>query len=72
MTGLILASILLPFLGSLAVLVVPRSWVKLLSQIYCTGLGAVQLDCVDRISHNWAKFLGSPTWCTWAMFWSLG
>jgi hydrogenase-4 component D len=32
MTGLILASILLPFLGSLAVLVVPRSWVKLLSQ----------------------------------------
>jgi hydrogenase-4 component D len=32
MTALILASILLPFLGSLAVLVVPRSWVKLLSQ----------------------------------------
>ena len=31
MTGLILASILLPFLGSLAVLVVPRAWVKLLS-----------------------------------------
>jgi len=32
MTGLILASILLPFLGSLAVLLVPRSWIKLLSQ----------------------------------------
>jgi hydrogenase-4 component D len=32
MTALILASILLPFLGSLAVLVVPRSLVKLLSQ----------------------------------------
>jgi len=31
MTELILASILLPFLGSLLVLVVPRSWVKLLS-----------------------------------------
>lgn len=33
MTGLILASILLPFLGSLLVLIVPRSWIKLLSQI---------------------------------------
>lgn len=33
MTELILASILLPFLGGLLVLVVPRSWVKLLSAI---------------------------------------
>ena len=33
MTGLIIASILLPFLGSLLVLVIPRSGVKLLSQI---------------------------------------
>lgn len=33
MTGLIIASILLPFLGSLLVLVVPRTWIRLLSQI---------------------------------------
>ena len=28
MTGLILASILLPFLGGVLVLIIPRSWVK--------------------------------------------
>jgi hydrogenase-4 component D len=33
MTGLIVVSILLPFLGSLLVLVIPRSWVKLFSQV---------------------------------------
>lgn len=33
MTGFILASILLPFLGGLLVLAVPRSWVKALSQV---------------------------------------
>lgn len=32
MTGLILASILLPFLGGLLVLIIPRSWIKLISQ----------------------------------------
>lgn len=34
MTGYALASILLPFLGALIVLVVPRSWVKPLSQVF--------------------------------------
>ena len=33
MTGLIIASILLPFLGSLLVLVIPRAWIRLLSQV---------------------------------------
>ncbi len=33
MSGLILASIMLPFLGGVMVLVIPRSWVKIFSQV---------------------------------------
>jgi len=33
MTGFILASILLPFLGGLLVLIIPRNWVKVFSQL---------------------------------------
>jgi hydrogenase-4 component D len=33
MTGFILASILLPFLGSLLVLIIPRNWVRVFSQV---------------------------------------
>ena len=33
MTGFILASILIPFLGALLILIIPRSWVKVVSQV---------------------------------------
>jgi len=42
MTGFIIASILAPFLGGLLILVVPRTWIKLLSQ----GVALIAAVCV--------------------------
>jgi hydrogenase-4 component D len=43
MTELILASILLPFLGGLLVLVIPRSWIKIFSEITALVAGLCSL-----------------------------
>lgn len=48
MSGLILASILLPFVGSLLVLVTRRSWIKLLSQV--TALASALCSLLVLIS----------------------
>ncbi|MCZ7554303.1 MAG: hydrogenase 4 subunit D [Anaerolineales bacterium] len=43
MTGLIIASILAPFLGGLLVLVIPRAWIKLFSQAVALAAAACSL-----------------------------